>query len=136
MKSKLFNEPSEFQDFCDITQNEENRCHSNREAEPSVNDVKPNPDVNGSLVNENNYVGEESNSQPSHSVKKSKTKPGKKMNAKSATAGSVTSQKTNYCVTCDKEYHSRNKLFQHLKSSGHATLVNDIGGKSKKTKNR
>lgn len=46
-----------------------------------------------------------------------------------------------FCVTCNKEFPTRNKLFDHLKSSGHATALTQSAahsstGKSKKDKRK
>lgn len=44
------------------------------------------------------------------------------------------------CVTCNNEFPTRNKLFDHLKTSGHATAVNSSApismSKSKKDKKK
>uniref|UniRef100_H2TX78 DnaJ homolog subfamily C member 21 n=1 Tax=Takifugu rubripes TaxID=31033 RepID=H2TX78_TAKRU len=46
-----------------------------------------------------------------------------------------------HCVTCDKEFPSRNKLFDHLKTTGHASALSSTAhssskGKKDKKKNR
>ena len=40
----------------------------------------------------------------------------------------------NFCVTCRSEFPSRNKLFQHLKSTGHSMPLEVNNRKGKKTK--
>lgn len=47
-----------------------------------------------------------------------------------------------HCVTCNKEFPSRNKLFDHLKTTGHASALSSAAqgstsrGKKDKKKNR
>lgn len=48
---------------------------------------------------------------------------------------SVSSTKNNLCDTCHKEYPTRNKLFQHLKSTGHAMIINQPGTQRRKKRN-
>uniref|UniRef100_A0A8C6T0F3 DnaJ heat shock protein family (Hsp40) member C21 n=1 Tax=Neogobius melanostomus TaxID=47308 RepID=A0A8C6T0F3_9GOBI len=50
-------------------------------------------------------------------------------------------KEVNRCVTCNNEFLTRNKLFEHLKTSGHATAVTQTAvqsstGKSKKDKRK
>jgi len=37
----------------------------------------------------------------------------------------------NICSTCNEEFSSRNKMFQHLKESGHAALKQQPKSKKK-----
>ncbi|XP_011479968.1 dnaJ homolog subfamily C member 21 isoform X2 [Oryzias latipes] len=66
----------------------------------------------------------------------------KTRNAKSQNADEVSEKEVNLrCVTCNYEFATRNKLFDHLKSSGHATalssnVLQSSASKSKKDKKK
>ncbi|KAM4634274.1 dnaJ homolog subfamily C member 21 isoform 2-T2 [Polymixia lowei] len=73
---------------------------------------------------------------------KGKKGGGKDKNVKSNTGGEQFSEEGNLrCVTCNNEFSTRNKLFDHLKTSGHATALSSSSapcsiGKSKKDKKK
>ncbi|XP_075899830.1 dnaJ homolog subfamily C member 21 isoform X2 [Nelusetta ayraudi] len=92
---------------------------------------------------------EKANEPPSTELKSSSGKPkGKKggkdkpKNVKSNPAGEQTeeSEVILHCVTCNHEFPTRNKLFDHLKSSGHASALSHTAhsstNKSKKDKKK
>ena len=69
----------------------------------------------------------------------SKTKKGKraKKTPQQSTPKSVHDEEpVNLCVTCQTEFSSRNKLFQHLKSTGHSLAIGNNNTKNKKNKRR
>ena len=66
-----------------------------------------------------------------------KTKKGRrsKKNLHDASSTSeLNADPPNFCVTCKSQFPSRNKLFQHLKSTGHSLQLNSNNSKGKKNK--
>ncbi|XP_022532250.1 dnaJ homolog subfamily C member 21 isoform X2 [Astyanax mexicanus] len=85
--------------------------------------------------------------EPNKSSSKTKSKKGgkdtKKNSSKPQGSGETIQEELNLrCVTCQYEFTSRNKLFDHLKTTGHATAVqsssaaNTTKSKKDKRKNR
>jgi len=78
---------------------------------------------------------------PTQATKTKKGKRGKK-NTKQNTKSTPDCEEDplneplNLCVTCQTEFPSRNKLFQHLKSTGHSLPLGTNIGKSKKNRKR
>nr|CAB3238882.1 ZF(U1like)-8 Zn-finger (U1-like)-8 [Phallusia mammillata] len=69
--------------------------------------------------------------------RKKKTKSSKTRNSQisnQSQADAATHAQNNFCVTCNREYPSRNKLFQHLKSTGHVMIVQDKSGSKRRQK--
>ncbi|XP_049459727.1 dnaJ homolog subfamily C member 21 isoform X3 [Epinephelus fuscoguttatus] len=62
----------------------------------------------------------------------------KPKNVKSNTGGEqITEKEVNlHCVTCNNEFSTRNKLFDHLKTSGHATAVTSNATHSSMSKSK
>ncbi|XP_062984225.1 dnaJ homolog subfamily C member 21 [Elgaria multicarinata webbii] len=56
-------------------------------------------------------------------AKGKKTKDPKKTSAKGSSEHQTTQEAPLQCVTCNCEFQSRNKLFEHLKATGHAKAV-------------
>ncbi|XP_054714097.1 dnaJ homolog subfamily C member 21-like [Uloborus diversus] len=76
-------------------------------------------------------------SNPSNKIehkKKKKEKPVKKVDVSEATE--ETEQPITLCETCNKNFSSRNKLFEHLKQSGHASYKNDTSQNTSKKQRR
>ncbi|XP_066472333.1 dnaJ homolog subfamily C member 21 [Tiliqua scincoides] len=119
------------------------RAPQNGETEESEN-------VRESLVLEHACAGEtaERSDEPKTEVKSNPKLKGKKGKdtKKTSARGSSEHQTTNevpiQCVTCNCEFQSRNKLFEHLKATGHAKAVQApaaigaVSSRSKKEKRK
>ncbi|KAJ7335062.1 hypothetical protein JRQ81_013003 [Phrynocephalus forsythii] len=80
-----------------------------------------------------------------HKAKGKKTKEAKKTPARSSSENQAMHEASLQCVTCSCEFQSRNKLFEHLKVTGHAKAVqapavngaaNSTRSKKEKRRNR
>nr|XP_060617363.1 dnaJ homolog subfamily C member 21 [Anolis sagrei ordinatus] len=75
-------------------------------------------------------------------AKGKKTKDTKKTSTRSSSEHPTTHEASLQCVTCHCEFQSRNKLFEHLKTSGHAKAMQEpavqvaMSSRSKKEKRR
>ncbi|MEQ2241336.1 hypothetical protein ILYODFUR_024302 [Ilyodon furcidens] len=92
---------------------------------------------------ENPTEPEQQDDLPSAEVKSSERTKGKKgggkdkpKNAKSHTEQLPEKEVNLRCVTCDDEFPTRNKLFDHLKTSGHATALSANATHSSMSKSR
>ncbi|CAK8688470.1 unnamed protein product [Clavelina lepadiformis] len=109
-KAKLFNEmTSSNEDLRDVTPSS---TQANDDILTPGDDVTTG-DVENPIIDERNDV--------LAAPKSSKNKKSKNKNkSKPSAATSPETTPPNFCVTCQREYPSRNKLFQHLKNTGHS----------------
>lgn len=94
------------------------------------------PEEPAQTEEQNERTPTENKSSGKNKAKKGATKD--KSKNMTPSGGQVTEKEVNRCVTCNNEFPTRNKLFDHLKTSGHATAltVQSSAGKTKKEKRK
>lgn len=101
--------------------------------------------LNPSLADLNKSAGEDSDNSWSGNTNKKKSKgKGKNKTKSKSNQGSSTVNGSalasdqacgvEICVTCGSEFDSRNKLFTHVKNTGHAAPPNKVKGKKRRAK--
>jgi len=108
--------------------------NKNSHPNPSLNaeSVQPDTDkVDNDVTVVNNGIEEESSDQPKKN-KKSKQKKGS--NRQDQDEEDCVGRGDLICAQCRNSYPSKNKLYDHLKTSGHAVFLPTLGSDSKQSK--
>ncbi|XP_048450249.1 dnaJ homolog subfamily C member 21 [Rhincodon typus] len=115
-------------DSCKLHQAQKPDCHSAEQEEVSR------------CIDQQQETRAEEITATSQSFSKAKRRKGKDQKKGTKVAGVEKAQETTICATCSSEFASRNKLFEHLKATGHATAqhcpTSSSQGRTAKRRNR
>ncbi|XP_067631185.1 dnaJ homolog subfamily C member 21 [Eurosta solidaginis] len=137
-KSKKQNKKTAARDEEVIKTNEDEIKMEPKKADPKATQQKKPPKTQ----TEQNLVGDSTDEDEGHAVKK----PTSKSKSKASESSSSAASSNHVCVTCNANFPSKNKLFSHLKIMNHGVYIpkatNDThttaaeGSKSKKSKGK
>ncbi|XP_042308234.1 dnaJ homolog subfamily C member 21 [Sceloporus undulatus] len=127
----------------DVSRNHNREDASAGETEPQVEPKNHNPEDASAGEAGESQVEPKSEVKSNTKPKGKKTKDTKKTSTRASSEHPTTHEVSLQCVTCHCEFQSRNKLFEHLKTTGHAKAtqapsvhVTVSSSRSKKEKRR